>query len=96
MAADFLISNSNANNMNNQDDKKLRSCKEKLDKKLLPCPFCGGKAELENTWTAHYWVECKGCGAQMSDMALNRNADDLADHKASMNDASHAWNKRIK
>lgn len=40
--------------------------------KLLPCPFCGGEADCNNTGCQDYklnplwWVECLGCGISTS------------------------------
>lgn len=38
---------------------------------LLPCPFCGGEAELlhTQTYSAHtlFWVECMECDCKTSD-----------------------------
>lgn len=35
------------------------------DKELLPCPFCGGEAEVEHRFGL-YFVFCKYCGARVS------------------------------
>jgi transcription elongation factor Elf1 len=81
--------------MNHKDDKVLRNHKQKLDKKLKRCPFCNGHAHLENTWTASYWVECEDCLGQVSEQGVDRNPDDTDHHKASMDAAAAAWNKRV-
>jgi hypothetical protein len=56
-----------------------------LDEKLLPCPFCGAKAEWEYTpWDDEArtgddgsgWVECTGCHVQMF-CSHRDEADDL-------------------
>ena len=39
------------------------------------CPFCGGIATLTHTWTAHYWVECGDCGAEVSDPSTDCSDD---------------------
>lgn len=58
-----------------------------IERKLLPCPFCGGKAKMFKSYEYSdnfpvYWVECEDilcCGsAQMA-------------HKIS---TSERWNKR--
>ena len=39
-----------------------------MQNKLLPCPFCGGEAEM--TWQRHgfdtmlYWIFCRECGCK--------------------------------
>ena len=39
--------------------------------KLLPCPFCGGEAELCGDKMREYFVRCKTCEASaMRDMEL--------------------------
>lgn len=35
-----------------------------METKLLPCPFCGGEAETQNTYAIGVWeVFCIVCGA---------------------------------
>lgn len=41
---------------------------------LLPCPFCGGKAEYENDTGSDdegfwEWYQCERCGAKAGDIA---------------------------
>lgn len=37
---------------------------KKLEKGLLPCPFCGGKAKMRVTGgIIRYFVKCCSCGA---------------------------------
>lgn len=53
-----------------------------MSTKLLPCPFCGGEAELNDNYpTECIWCECKECGAS-SEGDLDRNK------------AIGEWNKR--
>ena len=60
-----------------------------------PCPFCGGRdIELANTHTAHYWVECKGCEAQVPDPKSPRSKSQYA-HRQSAHRAIFAWNRRV-
>ena len=66
---------------------------------LLNCPFCNSIAFLNNTYTAHYWVECKSCHCEVP--ANNRIAsetfadnDDIDAHIESINSAVANWNKR--
>lgn len=43
------------------------------DIKLLPCPFCGGKAELKHNilWD---WVQCENCSAMTQEKHCKENA----------------------
>lgn len=57
--------------------------------KLLPCPFCGGEAEVE-TGSVFMWehiIVCKNCGA--SSKMMNGIAPSQAREKA-----INAWNTR--
>lgn len=59
------------------------------------CPFCGGIAHLQHTWTASYWVECDDCGAEISDPSTNFGDDkDKRQHIYSARRAIKAWNRR--
>lgn len=59
---------------------------------LLPCPFCGGEAELYSTVPTHggfWWCVCRDCGASTSFgseaeaiVAWNARADDAASEMA--------------
>ena len=52
--------------------------------KLLPCPFCGGRAHhysRQQTWTNTDCVICEGCGATL--VRNERAKDEIA-----------AWNRR--
>lgn len=48
---------------------------------LLPCPFCGGEAELTGFDAPEYWVWCPKCKAS-------------ADMHTGMENAIAAWNAR--
>lgn len=39
---------------------------EKYNDMLLPCPFCGGEAEMHglSTWLSRPFVACKDCGTE--------------------------------
>ena len=54
--------------------------------KLKPCPFCGGKAEINNLIkfdnNDRFWVECKECGIGTK----------IYD---SEQEATEAWNRRV-
>lgn len=54
----------------------------KISKSLKPCPFCGGKAELEEDMGYPYVVSCKNCGARVNSLEN--------DKKGSVD----AWNRR--
>jgi len=62
------------------------------------CPFCGSSAELKNTWTPSYWVECIDCEAQVHDpdSAWDVGDDEMkSKHIASAKRAIDAWNRRV-
>lgn len=77
-------------------------------KKLLPCPFCKGKAlrKTENSCADmqfdddhdYFWVECEGCGARSKVIhvknARYRNTCKEEFLKAKT-EADDAWNTRI-
>lgn len=50
-----------------------------MSEKLLPCPFCGGEAEFNDTSST--WVRCADCGAEI-ECQIERK------------DALLAWNRR--
>lgn len=60
---------------------------------LLPCPFCGGRAELTHTWTAHYWIECQDCEAEVPGQFSGKEHRE-ADHRRAAESAIDAWNQR--
>ena len=49
--------------------------------KLLPCPFCGGEAELTGFEAPEYWVWCPNCKAS-------------TDAHTGKQSAINAWNTR--
>ena len=55
-----------------------------MQSELKPCPFCGGRAELEpiGIVTSGYWIKCSDCGVEQS--IANSNP----------NDAIKEWNRR--
>lgn len=61
---------------------------------VLPCPFCGGKAELNHTWTASYWMECVDCGAEAPG---NYTGGDRSkrEHLRAAKSALDTWNRRF-
>lgn len=61
---------------------------------LLACPFCGGEARLEHTWTASYWIECVECNAQ-ADGSWSGDASKPQDHRRAAQSAIDAWNRRV-
>ncbi len=61
---------------------------------LKPCPFCGDKtAELANTHSPSYWIECGTCGAEISD-PKGKGVGGMRAHRASAFRAMAAWNTR--
>lgn len=68
---------------------------------LAPCPFCGNKqAELTNTHTPSYWVEC-ACGVQKSPQSsinypktLRSIPQVIQYHRRAMQLAVFEWNYR--
>lgn len=59
-------------------------CEEDKSEKLKSCPFCNGKARVEQAYNGQYYVSCMICGIRtlFSDkknipiMLWNRRADD--------------------
>jgi len=65
--------------------------------KVLPCPFCGcEKPELENTWTACYWLECPECLVPVEGESFSAGGGDhkLSCHRQAKASAIEAWNRR--
>jgi Lar family restriction alleviation protein len=64
---------------------------------VLPCPFCGGKPELQNTHTAAYWLECE-CGAEVHGRAFGQSLSSVElthrHHRNAKKSALAAWNRR--
>ena len=54
-------------------------------KKLKPCPFCGGKAEIMKMGYPH-WIYCLKCGARVHGYVTETKTNE----KASI----EAWNRR--
>lgn len=76
--------------------------------KLLPCPFCGGKAFLKeeheyadtpsNNDHHYFWVECKECGARTKAMHLKSvmyKSFGKEEFLKAIKEAIEAWNKRV-
>jgi hypothetical protein len=43
-----------------------------MTNEYLPCPFFGGEGEYDNSDTsAHSWVKCNDCGAEVGDKKWN-------------------------
>ena len=53
----------------------------------LPCPFCGGEAEIKRHNESHVWVECVECAAKS-------NAIKASIEYPALPVAVEAWNKR--
>jgi len=59
--------------------------------KLKNCPFCGGKAKLQETEGGDFLVYCSKCNVTMHDCMLWE--DEGYD---AMNNVIAKWNKRVK
>ena len=44
------------------------------NKKLLPCPFCGGETKIDNRGQYGYGIVCISCGAKSPDFQTETNA----------------------
>lgn len=49
---------------------------------LLPCPFCGNKADFENNFGSEWWVKCEKCDALHGVLSPN------------ISEAQAIWNRR--
>lgn len=54
------------------------------DKKLKPCPFCGGEAKAVQKFSGA-WVSCLECPASMYEDGINSSSQKLI----------KLWNKRV-
>jgi len=64
------------------------------DEAVFPCPFCGSEdIQLQHTWTAAYWVECGGCGAEVSGESYPDDQNENG-HILAAKSAIEAWQKR--
>lgn len=62
---------------------------------VIACPFCGSiDISLCNTHSAAYWMECQGCGAEISGTSY-ANSDTEESHLASAKSALANWNHRV-
>lgn len=65
--------------------------------RLLPCPFCGSRdIELQHTWTASYWLECKVCGCELHDNGRIGSHANPECHLTSARRVIKRWNVRTK
>lgn len=55
---------------------------------LKPCPFCGGEAELVNTWNCLCHVICRSCGAEIG--GIKKHLNDFR----TRDEVIVAWNNR--
>lgn len=58
------------------------TCDDEVANELLPCPFCGGKAEIDR-YTIKPYVSCTRCGCSMPD------------RHQTVEQAIEAWNTRM-
>lgn len=80
--------------MNWTESPELTRVVNQKNQELLPCPFCGDSAELNNTHTAHYWVECVGCEARVSNNMPLADSDSEKLHLVGITSAVENWNRR--
>ncbi len=74
------------------------------DINLLPCPFCGGKAQEDSSGVSEYyghdhqdiWIECTICGAEVGCYSGNFLGADVSCscHHDIRKIAYEKWNKR--
>lgn len=85
----------------NQRVAKIRKerTRERLNSELLPCPFCGGKAEIRNETVmeppVHYevvFVTCLECGASTT----RKISDGYYGLRCGDNEIAALWNRRVK
>lgn len=60
---------------------------------VLPCPFCGKRPSLHNTWTASYWLACS-CGVKVHS-SWSGHHEKREDHERSKRSAIRRWNRRV-
>lgn len=53
-----------------------------MEIELKPCPFCGGKAEVEENEGYPEWIYCTSCGAKVRGKSYG------------IKDSTDAWNRR--
>lgn len=66
------------------------------NQELLPCPFCGDVAEIDNTWTDHYHATCTGCGADVPARNESKDPHSIDAHRSSILIVAEAWNQRFR
>lgn len=71
----------------NKDDASKNEYETEMQQRLLPCPFCGGKAELRNQNFKSAYVVCTDCHCKTPNVPArcNYNADAIV---------IHLWNER--
>ena len=60
-----------------------------LQKELLPCPFCGGEAVLEQTGKRELTIKCKSCITKRTQRVLRYSLEWLEQQMVD------GWNKRV-
>jgi len=45
------------------------------DEELLPCPFCGGKAEIEQNARNGYYLKCTSCVHGIKQKTIHHSLD---------------------
>ena len=77
---------------------RKRRNREKINNTLKPCPFCGGKGQIEERTIpdgyTHYefkFVRCSSCGAQ----TVKRTCDGYYGEWCSDEEIAELWNHRV-
>lgn len=82
--------------MNDWWSENDKAAAEKIESQLKPCPFCGGKAGLDEIYTGrfdkHLLVYCDNCRVEMS--GGDTSYGDFNTRSEVIEDLVNRWNKR--
>lgn len=68
-------------------------------KMIIPCPFCGGRADtyqtepMHSTWDEGWYIRCYNCSAELG-CNVTHSGEIIGEFK-SEDEAIAAWNKRV-